>query len=291
MSIPLPPPLFLNIAQNEPNINKEKIKIKSNKYLWLQNQGSTCYLNSLIQSLFMTPEFRQNIFSWKYNKIFHGPEEDCIPFQIKKLFYRLQNPIRSTEKTNDLTKSFQWNNNEIYIQQDIEELCRVLFEAIEISIGENNFINNLYKGNVDSIIKCLECKNLSINNESFLDLSLPILNPWENIHNKSLEMAILNYIKPEKLENSNQYFCEKCNKKVNAEKYLQFKKLPKILFIQLGRFYYDYNSDSRKKIHDKVPFPLILNFNKFLQNYEKIIYNEKESEDNNFFFFIFLNNI
>ena len=271
MSIPLPPPLPLNttITKNIPSQNKPT------KYIGLQNQGSTCYLNSLIQSLFMTPEFRQNIFSWKYNKLFHGPEKDCIPFQIKKLFYRLQNPIRQIEKTSDLTKSFQWNNNEIYIQQDIEELCRVLFEAIEISM-ENNFIEKIYKGNLNSIIKCLECGNLSIRNESFLDLSLPILNE------KSLEMAILNYIKPEKLENNNKYFCEKCNKKVNAEKYLKFEKLPKILFIQLGRFYYDFNTQNRKKIHNKIPFPLILNFNKYLNSYENIIYNENESENDNF---------
>ena len=31
----------------------------------LQNQGATCYLNSLLQTLFFTPEFRGNIFSLK----------------------------------------------------------------------------------------------------------------------------------------------------------------------------------------------------------------------------------
>ena len=29
----------------------------------LKNQGATCYLNSLIQSLYMTPEFRRIIYS------------------------------------------------------------------------------------------------------------------------------------------------------------------------------------------------------------------------------------
>lgn len=28
----------------------------------LQNQGATCYLNSLLQTLFFTPEFRGNVF-------------------------------------------------------------------------------------------------------------------------------------------------------------------------------------------------------------------------------------
>merc|ERR1712000_524519 len=31
----------------------------NNKFAGIQNQGATCYLNSLIQSLYMTPEFRR----------------------------------------------------------------------------------------------------------------------------------------------------------------------------------------------------------------------------------------
>ena len=31
----------------------------------LQNQGATCYMNSLLQALYMTPDFRQMIYKWK----------------------------------------------------------------------------------------------------------------------------------------------------------------------------------------------------------------------------------
>lgn len=34
-------------------------------YVGLSNQGATCYLNSLLQSLFMTPEFRTAIYKVK----------------------------------------------------------------------------------------------------------------------------------------------------------------------------------------------------------------------------------
>ncbi len=267
-----------------PTVSKSQDKKKklADKYIGLRNQGSTCYLNSLIQSLFMTPEFRANILKWTYDINFHGLPEDCIPFQLQKLFSRLQVPIR--DETVGLTRSFQWSSNEVYVQQDIQELCRVLFEAIQISLGEQeaNFINDLYSGESHSVVKCLECNTCSINKDFFLDLTLPILNIFENIHNKSLDMALMNFIKPEKLEEDNKYQCEKCNKKVNALKYLKFEKLPQLLFIQLGRFYYDYQTDMRQKIHDKVPFPLILNMNKYKKDYDTITYNVDESENEKF---------
>ncbi len=34
------------------------------KYSGLQNEGATCYLNSLMQTLFMTPEFRSEIYEF-----------------------------------------------------------------------------------------------------------------------------------------------------------------------------------------------------------------------------------
>jgi hypothetical protein len=53
----------------------------------------------------MTPEFRKKILSWNYDSNFHGKTNDCIPFQLQKLFARLQLKCRESESTEDLTKS------------------------------------------------------------------------------------------------------------------------------------------------------------------------------------------
>lgn len=51
----------------------------------LVNQGATCYLNSLIQALFMLPEFRLALYHWQYDADLHGDEDLCIALQVSLL--------------------------------------------------------------------------------------------------------------------------------------------------------------------------------------------------------------
>jgi ubiquitin carboxyl-terminal hydrolase 47 len=256
------------VRRNEAEIIKDAEECKmSTKYSGLYNRGNTCYLNSLLQTLFMTPDFRSHVLSWKYDESLHGKKDDCIPFQLQKLFARLQLKFRQSESTEDLTKSFDWGHQQLLEQHDIQELCRVLFEAIETSLSEHedNFMQDLFEGISKQVVQCLECKTESTRSDRFLDLSLPIRNEFENIYNNSLEQAFCNFLKTEKLEKDNQYQCQHCNKKVDALKYSKLSKISKVLFIQLNRFDYDYSTDSRRKICDRVTFPFILNMNSFLQ--------------------------
>lgn len=59
-------------------------------FVGLVNQAMTCYLNSLLQTLYMTPEFRNAVYLWKYEVTVEKDAVKCIPYQLQRLFLQLQ---------------------------------------------------------------------------------------------------------------------------------------------------------------------------------------------------------
>eukprot|EP01027_Heterolobosea_sp_BB2_P009389 GEZU01013842.1.p1 GENE.GEZU01013842.1~~GEZU01013842.1.p1 ORF type:complete len:318 (-),score=21.00 GEZU01013842.1:29-850(-) len=103
-------------------------------FVGLSNQGATCYLNSLVQTFYGIPELRRLIYSFKYDPQIHSSEESCIPLQLQKLFARLQLSERRYADTKNLTRSFGWEDSEAFVQHDVQELCRVLLDALDKSL-------------------------------------------------------------------------------------------------------------------------------------------------------------
>ncbi|OQS03551.1 hypothetical protein THRCLA_04130, partial [Thraustotheca clavata] len=235
------------------------------RYRGLSNQGATCYMNSLLQTLFMTPEFRNRLYLSSTNG--SGDLDTNIPFQLKKLFANLQlNKERKAIDTKALTKSFGWNSSDVFQQHDVQELCRVLFDALEESFKgtlDEQFVNDLYQGTLKDYVQCVECGYESSRIDNFLDLSLVIRPFGSNQMMKSVEEAIEFFLKPEKLSGDNQWDCDKCKCKQDAIKGLKFSKLPYLLSLQLKRFDFDYTTFNRIKLNNQVTFQKYLNMNSY----------------------------
>lgn len=236
---------------------------KSN-FVGLVNQAMTCYLNSLLQALFMTPEFRNALYNWEFDG---KNETKSIPYQLQKLFVNLQTSSKNAVETTDLTKSFGWDSTEAWQQHDIQELTRVLFDALEQKFKNTkqaDLINNLYEGKMIDYVKCLECETEKSREDTFLDIPLPVRPFGSTNAYESIEEAMKGFVTPETLDGNNQYFCEKCDKKCDAHKGLKFKKFPYILTLHLKRFDFDYQTLNRIKLNDKVTFPAKFNLNGFV---------------------------
>ncbi|KZC08270.1 PREDICTED: ubiquitin carboxyl-terminal hydrolase 47 [Dufourea novaeangliae] len=236
-------------------------------YVGLVNQAMTCYLNSLLQALYMTPEFRNALYNWEYASGAETDEANSIPYQLQKLFLNLQTSSKSAVETTALTKSFGWNSTEAWQQHDIQELCRVMFEALEQKFKNTeqaDLINRFYEGKMIDYVKCLECGTEKSREDTFLDIPLPVRPFDSNVAYNTVEAALKAFVQYETLEGSNQYHCEKCNKKCDAHKGLKFTKFPYLLTLHLKRFDFDFKTFHRVKLNDKVTFPNILNLNPFI---------------------------
>ncbi|XP_055703055.1 ubiquitin carboxyl-terminal hydrolase 47 [Phlebotomus papatasi] len=248
-------------AYDEVKFEPYEEKRKGSAFVGLVNQAMTCYLNSLLQALFMTPEFRNALYKWEFDGV---GESKSIPYQLQKLFLKLQTSEKPSIETTDLTRSFGWDSTEAWQQHDIQELCRVMFDALEQKFKNTqqaDLINRLYQGKMIDYVKCLECGTEKSREDTFLDIPLPVKPFGSTVAYGSIEEALRAFVQPETLEENNQYSCETCNKKCNAHKGLKFSKFPYILTLHLKRFDFDYQTLRRIKLNDKVTFPQTLNLN------------------------------
>lgn len=148
-----------------------------------------------------------------------------------------------------------------YGQQDSHEFLlaflssyeRILVNDKNITNGNSNkfsFIKN-YSGKIESSITCLNCNDTSIKSETFIDLSLALINSNQSEPEEmDIYECLNNYTSIETLETPLD--CSKCNSPQLKTKKLCIKECPNILIIHLKRFsYFD-----KKKNRTKINFPL-----------------------------------
>ncbi|CDW85633.1 ubiquitin carboxyl-terminal hydrolase family protein [Stylonychia lemnae] len=227
-------------------------------YVGLMNFAATCYMNSLIQQLFMIPDLRKGVLK---SQIQDENLEQNVLHQLKLIFANLQESEKQYYAPHGFTKAFQFYGEpvNVRVQQDTHEFYNILCENIEESFkgtSSNNLLKETIGGVIGNETKSLESEYPYIGEreENFFAISLDIKNK------KNLAEALDLYIKPDYLEGDNKYLCEKHNVKVNAQRRSYLKKLSNTVIINLKRFEFDYNTMMRQKVNDYCEFPTRINF-------------------------------
>lgn len=226
----------------------------------LKNQGATCYLNSLLQTLFHLRAFREVVYDTPTQ---NEDTTNSVSLALQRVFYRLQVQNKAVS-TKELTRSFGWSQIDSFMQHDVQELYRILCDRLEEKMKNTNVdstIKKLFEGKVRSFVRCVDVDFQSFRDESFYDLQLDVKGC------KDIYQSLRKYVEIELLQGDNQYEADGYGKQ-DAKKGVSFLQMPPVLNIQLKRYEYDPMRDGMFKIHDRFEFPKMLVLDEFLQNEE-----------------------
>ncbi|XP_054795348.1 ubiquitin C-terminal hydrolase 12-like isoform X2 [Prosopis cineraria] len=228
---------------------------KETGYVGLKNQGATCYMNSLLQTLYHIPYFRKAVYHMPTTE--NDMPSGSIPLALQSLFYKLQYSDISVA-TKELTKSFGWDTYDSFMQHDVQELNRVLCEKLEDKMKGTvveGTIQKLFEGHHMNYIECINVDYKSTRKESFYDLQLDVKGC------RDVYASFDKYVEVERLEGDNKYHAEQYGLQ-DAKKGVLFIDFPPVLQLQLKRFEYDFMRDTMVKINDRYEFPLQLDLDR-----------------------------
>ncbi|XP_062239657.1 uncharacterized protein LOC133949713 [Platichthys flesus] len=205
-------------------------------YHGLFNQGATCYLNSVLQVLFMTEDFREAVE--RYDP--HNPE--CIDPQLRDVFDEL---LKQTSDTNEITNKLGIHT--VWEQQDAAEY----FEKILTMTSSE--ASQIFHGESTQNITCSRCRKESNTNGRFWYLPLELVNSHSDLY--SVVDGIDEYFRTSRLGGENQMYCGNCETKSDATMTCVMKHHPDVLTLLLKRFDFDYRYMSYVKNNRVVVVP------------------------------------
>lgn len=240
----------------------------------LVNQGCTCYMNSVLQQVFMTSDFRNKFLQLSTVKepstkehvdsdgdVEESDDEDAAEYgeveseklvpRLQRLFSRMISSERNTQDTKAFVCTLTHDGQSVnpYEQMDAEEFLTSLLDKIEDyakASGNEGVVREAFYGKFCRQMIPSGCPHKRESDEQFISLQLDVQGK------KRMEDSLAAFFESEVFSD---YLCEECNQRHDTTRRCLISQFPKTLFVQCKRFAYDFETMRRNKITDEFVFP------------------------------------
>ncbi|XP_041064280.1 ubl carboxyl-terminal hydrolase 18-like [Carcharodon carcharias] len=225
-------------------------------FVGLTNSGNSCCVNVLLQTLFMTPDYKVLLLKCQQKGILIKASYH-IPYQLNKVFKNLNSRTQRTVSPDNFIQCLMLNHINVEIQLDAEELFRSLFLLLLDQLKETDFIkyvNDLHMVITEECNRCLKCQHEFMQIGNMLTIPLSLYNPSSRECYKSIENSLKSFFKCQRLDGDNKSHCDKCGEKTATLQSYRVYSYPQILCLQLKRFDLAPNMRKAVKSNDFMEF-------------------------------------
>ncbi|CAN8299142.1 unnamed protein product [Cochlearia groenlandica] len=265
----------------------------------LNNLGSTCFMNAVLQALVHAPPLRNFWLSGQHNRDL-CPRRSmgllCLPCDLDVIFSAMFSGDRTPYSPAHLLYSWWQHSTNLatYEQQDSHEFFISLLDCIHENEGKSKCLykdleecqcitHKAFSGLLRSDVTCSTCGSMSTTYDPFIDISLTLESakgfspsdcrkkrnngePSLNAPMPTLSGCLDFFTRSEKLGPDQKLNCQKCGEKRESSKQMSVRRLPLLLCLHVKRFEHSLTRKTSRKIDSYLQYPFRLNMSPYLSS-------------------------